>query len=316
VSSTDFATIDADGLLTAKGNGLVLVRATANDGSNKYGSLPVIIIGQDVTPIVPATGVAISNAPAIFKYKATGAKTKQLTATVAPANATVNTVIWTSNNESVATVDLLTGLVTFVGPEGQASITAMAAGINSLVPVTDTKIIKVVKNATKIRTPLNTVYLTKGKTLTLPIEIDDGKTNITAATAKTFKSSKPKIVTVSNKGKLKAIKAGSSNITVKTASGKSLKIKVVVAKKPTKLKKFTISGVPKSSSLVVGGTAQLKIKLTPAKATNQKVSFSSSNKKIITVDKAGKLTAAAKGKAKISVKVGTVTVKTKYIWVI
>lgn len=53
-------------------------------------------------------------------------KTAQLTATITPGNATVKTVEWSSNNESVATVDA-DGLVTAVA-EGEATITATANG--------------------------------------------------------------------------------------------------------------------------------------------------------------------------------------------
>jgi hypothetical protein len=64
-----------------------------------------------------------------------------------------------------------------------------------------------------------------------------------------------------------------------------------------------------------GKTKQLKLKVIPAKATDLKVTFKSNKKKIVSVDKAGMLTALKKGKAKITVKVGnktfakTVTVK-------
>jgi uncharacterized protein YjdB len=86
-----------------------------------------------------------------------------------------------------------------------------------------------------------------------------------------------------------------------------------VTAKATPLKKFTVAKAPKAMKL--GKAAQLKIKLTPTAATNLKVSFKSSKKAVATVDKAGTITAITKGKAKITVKVGskktviTVTVK-------
>ncbi|WP_349651627.1 Ig-like domain-containing protein [Lactococcus lactis] len=48
--------------------------------------------------------------------------TKQLTATIAPDNATDKTVTWVSNTPAIATVDE-NGLVEFIG-EGTAKITA------------------------------------------------------------------------------------------------------------------------------------------------------------------------------------------------
>jgi uncharacterized protein YjdB len=84
-------------------------------------------------------------------------------------------------------------------------------------------------------------------------------------------------------------------------------------KKAAKLKKLTVSGM--KAKLAKGKTAQLKLKVTPASSTNLKIKFKSSKPKIVSIDKAGKLTALKKGKAKITVTVGgkkyvkTVTVK-------
>jgi uncharacterized protein YjdB len=44
---TGLASIDSKGLLTAKDNGVVTVKATANDGSGKYGSITIPIYNQD-----------------------------------------------------------------------------------------------------------------------------------------------------------------------------------------------------------------------------------------------------------------------------
>lgn len=61
--------------------------------------------------------------------------TRQITATIEPADADDKTVTWSSSNESVATVDG-NGLITFVG-EGTATITAKTSnGIEATVTVT------------------------------------------------------------------------------------------------------------------------------------------------------------------------------------
>jgi hypothetical protein len=49
-NGTGSATIDADGLLTATGNGTVTVKATANDGSGVEGTLVVTISNQSLPP--------------------------------------------------------------------------------------------------------------------------------------------------------------------------------------------------------------------------------------------------------------------------
>lgn len=68
---------------------------------------------------------------------ATGAvgATRQITATIEPADADDKTVTWSSSNEGVATVDG-NGLITFIG-EGTATITAKTSnGIEATVAVT------------------------------------------------------------------------------------------------------------------------------------------------------------------------------------
>jgi uncharacterized protein YjdB len=109
-------------------------------------------------------------------------------------------------------------------------------------------------------------------------------------------------------GKITPRKKGKVTITATSLNGKAkLTLKIYVVTKSAKLKKVTLTKPPKS--LKKGKTAILKVKAAPAKATNLKVTFKSSKPKIIKVDKAGKITALKKGKAKITVKSG----KKKYV---
>jgi uncharacterized protein YjdB len=150
----------------------------------------------------------------------------------------------------------------------------------------------------------------KKKVALMPV-FDDGKKVITG-TKVSYKSSKPKIAKVDAKGRVTGLKAGKAKITIQSASGKKVVVNVTVLKKAVKIKKVTLKGVKKGKlNLKKGKTKQLTIKLSPAKASNLKVTFKSSKPKIVKVDKAGKLTALKKGKANITVKVGTKKVKVK-----
>jgi len=83
-------------------------------------------------PVVPVTGVTVSPASATINAGAT----VQLTATVAPANATNQAVSWTSSNTAVATVSA-SGLVTAIAA-GTATITATTTdqGKTATAPIT------------------------------------------------------------------------------------------------------------------------------------------------------------------------------------
>lgn len=91
--------------------------ATAKDGSGVSGKCAVTVAAADVA----VTGVTIAPKTASIKV----GETQQLTPTVAPANATNKKVTYSSNKESVATVNT-SGLVT-AKAEGEATITVTTA---------------------------------------------------------------------------------------------------------------------------------------------------------------------------------------------
>lgn len=128
-----------------------------------------------------------------------------------------------------------------------------------------------------------------------------------------WKSSNPKILTVTANGKLKAgKKTGKATLTITLASGLKKQIKVKVQKKAVKTTKIS---VPRTRIVIKKGRKQqLKPVITPITSL-QKITFSSSNKKIVSVNKKGRITARKKGRAKITIRSGskkkvvTVTVK-------
>jgi uncharacterized protein YjdB len=151
---------------------------------------------------------------------------------------------------------------------------------------------------------MTSIYLTKGERLTPPVCADNvdanGKVGVKAKLL--WKSSDSKVAAVNSKGKITAKNPGKATITARALNGKSVKIKVTVVDKAVKLKKFTLTKSPESMKR--GKAAILKLKLAPANATNLQVKFESSNERVLTVDKAGKLTALRKGTAEITVKIG------------
>ena len=104
----------------------------------------------------------------------------------------------------------------------------------------------------------------------------------------TWKSSNSKIVAVNKAGKLQAKAKGSATITG-TVSKRKYTCKVTV--QAPKLNKTSIT-------LKVGQTYQLKLS-----GTNQKITWKSSNSKIVTVNKAGKLIAKSAGNATVTAQV-------------
>jgi uncharacterized protein YjdB len=258
-----------------------------------------------VKTVAHVTGLTI-DAPTTFLYKASGeGNTLQLGVAAVPDEAPDKSVTWASSDPTIATVDA-TGLVTFLDKEGTVNISATS---NDGGMVTDVKPITVSRNVTAIRTPLTTVYLAKGKSLALPVTLEDSTSPTKAvSSALTWTSSNTKVLTVSSSGTIKAktVKKNTT-VTVKATagSGKTQSIKVIVTPK-AKANTTVKATVPKS--LKVGKTGLAKVTVTKG-ATGVKVTFKSSKASIVSVDKAGKLIAKKKGKAVITIKAGKKSVK-------
>ena len=119
---------------------------------------------------------------------------------------------------------------------------------------------------------------------------------------KSWESSNTKIVKVNGKGKLTAQKkTGKATITVTLASGLQKKIYVTVLKKKVTTKKIT--GLPKKLTLKKGKKTELKAVIIPI-TSQDKVRYTSLNKKIVKVSSKGIITAKRPGKTKIKIESG------------
>lgn len=118
-----------------------------------------------------------------------------------------------------------------------------------------------------------------------------------ASKSVTWKSSNSKVAKVSSKGKVTAKKAGKATITAISKTNKKVKAtcKITVYSKPTK-----VSLNYGSREIKTGESFNLKATVSPKKA-KQTVTYSSSNKKVATVNRSGKVTGKTAGKATITV---------------
>ena len=191
---------------TLKGNkpGKATITASTPDGGSASVELKVIRPELDYITL--------------NKTKATlGVKEKlTLKVSLVPAEATT-TLKWKSSNSKVAAVTKK-GVV--VGKKvGTAVITVTAAnGYSAEATIT----VKAAPDSVTL-SKSGTVTLKRGKTLKLKATLPK-KT----ASALTWKSSKPKIASVDQKGVVRALKKGTAVITVKTFNGKTAKVTIRV----------------------------------------------------------------------------------------
>jgi len=135
-SSSDeaIATVDENGKVTAVAAGTATIKATANDGSEVFGSCAVTV------SLVAVTSITLNKTTT--KITVGGTETLSVTS-VSPANATDKTYTWSSSDETIATVDA-NGKVTAVAV-GTATIKATAndgSGVKDECTVTVKKPVK------------------------------------------------------------------------------------------------------------------------------------------------------------------------------
>lgn len=243
-------------------------------------------VGEKLTPTVKLTATKLA------------LKTKQSVTVRATGLAKGDYVkSWTSSKKSVATVDK-NGKITATSKEGTAVITVtLASGKTAKVTVT----VKMIRTTKLTKVP-KTLSLTTGKKYTLKPVVTPSNSQEKV----TYKSSNTKIATVSSTGVITAKKVGKVTITVQ--SGKQKATVTLTVKKAPALK--AIKNVPPKKTITKGKTYTLKPQLYPSGAI-AKITYTSSNKSVATVDSKGKITAKKKGTAVITVKAGKFTAKCK-----
>lgn len=229
---------------------------------------------------VPATSVSISKSSLTLE-KGQGTK---LTASMAPSN-TTDSLTFSSSNPKVATV-AQDGTVKTLAVGTTDIIAKSTSGKTAVCKLT------VTISATKISLNKKKVSIVKGKTYTLKATITPANT---VNKKVTWTSSKTSVATVDKNGKVTAKKAGTANIIVKTANGKTAVCKVTVTVPATSVKLKV-----KSKSVNIG--KKYTLKATMSKGSTDKLTWSTSNKKVATVDKNGVVKAVKKGTAVITVK--------------
>ena len=199
----DGLTLNSDGTITgtptAEGTSTFTVTATNSAGSvSKEYTLTI------KPAVVSVTGVTLDKSA----LSLTPGKSETLTATVAPNDATNQTVTWSSNNSDVATVT--DGKVTAV-KAGTATITVTTADGNKTASCNVT-VTQPVTGVTLDKSELS-LFPGESETLTATVAPNDATNQ-----AVTWKSSNDDVATVTD-GKVIAVKAGTATITVTTEDG-------------------------------------------------------------------------------------------------
>ena len=290
-STNDVVASVADGVVTAKSAGSATITA-------KISTFSATCTVTVTDPYVKVTSVTLDKT----SLDLVEGDAAQLTATVAPDNATDKAVTWKSSDTKVATVSA-SGEVVAVA-EGKATITATAGDASASCEVAVAKKVIAVESISLNETALE---LTEGETATLTATVlPENATDKTV----TWTSDTPAVATVAD-GVVTAVAEGTAKITAK-AGDASVLCTVTVKKKVIAVESVTLDKT--TLDLTVGGTATLTATVKPDNATDKTVTWSCDNTAVATVAD-GVVTAVAEGTAKVTAHAGeasavcTVTVK-------
>lgn len=278
-SATAIATVDTKGNVKGIKKGTATITATTADG-NKTATCTVTV--TEVTLNKTALTLGFGQSSIELKATLSNAKVDRLTS-------------WKTSNATIVRVDARTGKLTAGNKAGTANITVTTqAGATAVCAVT-------VKEPAVKSVTLGVKKLTMGVKESYKLNATVNPAN--AGNKKvTWTSDKPKVVKVQN-GKLTALKTGKAKITVTSQADKSKKATITVTVKKTPDKKAKVTLNKKKVNLKVKKTFQIKAKISSKYGcASFKYTVDKKGKKVVKVDKNGKVTAKKKGKATITVK--------------
>lgn len=276
-SDTKVATVSSKGLVTAMAGGSCTITAKTSSGS--FTAKCTITVTQTTSGVTLDTSA--------FTIYTTGSKT--LKATVLPATSTNKAVTWSSDDQTIATVNS-SGKVTGVRP-GTAIITVKTVdgGHTATCVVTVYKKVDV----TGLTLDNSRLDMVKNESTTILATISPANASEKSIT---WTSSDPSVATVTSKGVVTAVDTGTTVITAVTKDGnyeRSCKVTVIQPVTGVRLNKS-------SGKLAVGKSGSLRVSVLPSDATDKKVIWTSSNEDVATVSQNGVVVAHTPGNTTIT----------------
>ena len=260
----NIATVDEYGMVTGLKKGSATITATAVDGSNAIGTV-TIQVDQ------PVSSVSFTQA----EIQVIAGKTAMAKVTVAPADATNKTIVWSTSDESIATV------------RGNGQVVGVKAGVCTLYAtsqsnpgITASTTVVVSQLVTGIQNANNETELTLkvGESVQTRWNILPDDATVTALT---FTSRSPKIASVDENGYVTAKSRGVTNIvaTAKDAGRRQGTAKVTV------IQPVTGVAFPRARYYIQRGSAgNVTANIQPNNANNKTISqWYSSDESVATV---------------------------------
>ncbi len=282
-SNPDIASVDAYGNITTSGIGTAEITATAGDVS--------------ATCHVTVEGIPVENIWLSINYlELRLGDTFQFQVTVWPDDASDKTIVWSSSDESVATVDA-NGLVTAAGV-GSAIITATCGEVSATCEIVARPI-----EVESIELSHTTVTLHVGDTFQLSATVYPE--NATDKTV-TWSSDLSFIATINEDGLITAHAIGSCYVRANNGNVWGY-CQVIV--EPIEAESIVLSDT--EVTMRVNEMKQITATVLPEETTDKSVRFESSNPEVVAVNQDGSFVSRSVGTATIIVTCGNVSASCK-----
>jgi uncharacterized protein YjdB len=213
---------------------------------------------------------------------------------ITPDDADNQTLTYTSSNPQIATVNN-TGIVTGISSGSTEIIVETTDGSNISVTVPVNILKKDFIPCTSLKIEPSSVSIVSLDVVQLVSTITPNDADIQILT---YTSQNPEIATVNNTGIVTGISPGTTIVVVETTDGSNFSVNVDV-NIIVYCEKLTIS--PSSITIQPGLSAYLISTITPPNATNQTLTYTSSNPQIATVNSTGMVKGISVGNTEVTV---------------
>ena len=270
------ATVDSNGMVTAVNEGTAIITVTTEDGQ-KTAQCTV-----RVRPLIPVSDIKIDSS----ELELQNGQSIALEYTISPENVNHSDIVWSSDDESICTVDNK-GIAT--GHKLGRTIIRVQDRISEKY---DEITVYVGTYAEAITFGNKEAVLFVGDSERLIYSITPENVDNTDIV---WTSDNPNVVSVDETGLITCLKKGKAVITAKTFNGKKDSCTVIVYDNITSLK------INESIPLSINSSFLLDISSTPDDIDRTTLTWKSSNEEVVKVDNTGRITAVGIGTADITV---------------
>lgn len=279
-SDNSVATVDSNGIVTARSVGSTTITVTTKDGNFKDSTVVNVIKSESSNSIY----LKVDN-----KELYVG-EVEEAVVVVSPDASLISDVVYSSTNSSVAAID------------SNGKITAKKVGKTTITARIATEGISASKEIVVKEKVLEKIYLSSNH---LNINVNDKVTLQSylypndASSFVTYTSNDSNVVSVNSRGEITALKEGVATITVK--GNNDVYAQCIVEVKNDIVKVGAITVDLEKDNIDVGAKTKVVVALKPENATNSKVTYVSSDSSVATVDNNGNVLGIKPGSAVITV---------------